>query len=216
MDKQTLEMAKVIKNCATEMVVSAAERLYNEGYRNCKDKVVLSNEDYSALLSELKRLVERVDRISCGYVLKEEARKETVVNKGAKMINRDTYKRLTKKEGYTKDLDLKQELGYSYIYTQLSELENKIENGRLVELPCKVGDTLYFLQYYCDSRGCSEKERFYCCGCREMITRERNNQIYVIATKNCEWNDIPAIGKKYFVTRAEAEAKLKELQEKQK
>lgn len=45
-----------------------------------------------------------------------------------------------------------------------------------------------------------------------MITRERNNEIYVIATKNCEWNDIPAIGKKYFVTKAEAEARLKELQ----
>ena len=44
------------------------------------------------------------------------------------------YKRLTKKGGYTKELDLKQELGYSYIYNRLSELEDKIEAGTLVEL----------------------------------------------------------------------------------
>ena len=33
------------------------------------------------------------------------------------------YGRLTKKGGYTKELDLKQELGYSYIYNRLAELE---------------------------------------------------------------------------------------------
>ena len=42
------------------------------------------------------------------------------------------YGRLTKKGGYTKELDLKQELGYSYIYNRLSELEDKIEAGTLV------------------------------------------------------------------------------------
>ena len=47
------------------------------------------------------------------------------------------YGRLTKKGGYTKELDLKQELGYSYIYNRLAELEDKIMDGTLVELPCK-------------------------------------------------------------------------------
>lgn len=42
------------------------------------------------------------------------------------------YGRLTKKGGYTKELDLKQELGYSYIYNRLAELEDKIEKGTLV------------------------------------------------------------------------------------
>ena len=99
---------------------------------------------------------------------------------------------------------------------RITELEDKIENGTLIELPCKVGDTLYFLQYYCDSRGCSRDTQSYCCGCKEMITRERNNAKYIIATKNCKWSDIPTIGEKYFVTRSEAKAKLKELKEKQK
>ena len=123
------------------------------------------------------------------------------------------YKRLTGQK-WTNDIDLTKEYGYSYIYKRLYELEDKIENGTLIELPCKIGDTLYFPQYYYDSRGCSANEQSYCCGCKEMITRERNNEKYIIATKNCEWSDIPTIGKKYFVTRAEAEAKLKELQEK--
>lgn len=50
------------------------------------------------------------------------------------------YKRLTNQK-WSKDIDLTQELGYSYIYKRLYELEDKIENGTLVELSCKVGDT---------------------------------------------------------------------------
>lgn len=43
------------------------------------------------------------------------------------------YKRITKACGFTKDLDLSQEYGYMYIYQRLAELENKIENGKLVD-----------------------------------------------------------------------------------
>lgn len=41
------------------------------------------------------------------------------------------YKRLTNQK-WSKDIDLTQELGYSYIYKRLAELEDKIENGILV------------------------------------------------------------------------------------
>lgn len=44
------------------------------------------------------------------------------------------YKRLTKQAGWHKEIDLKDELGYSYIYQRLAELENKIEQGMLIEL----------------------------------------------------------------------------------
>lgn len=57
------------------------------------------------------------------------------------------YKRLTKKDGFTKNLDLTQELGYSYIYNRLAELENKIENGTLVELPCSLGEHFVISDY---------------------------------------------------------------------
>ena len=49
------------------------------------------------------------------------------------------YKRLTGQK-WTDDIDLTKEYGYSYIYKRLYELEDKIENGTLVEIPCKVGD----------------------------------------------------------------------------
>ena len=41
------------------------------------------------------------------------------------------YKRLTNQK-WSEDIDLTQELGYSYIYKRLYELETKIENGTLV------------------------------------------------------------------------------------
>lgn len=53
------------------------------------------------------------------------------------------YKRLTKDKPF-EELDIKDEMGYSHIYKRLQELENKIKNGTLVELPCKVGDMIYF------------------------------------------------------------------------
>lgn len=47
------------------------------------------------------------------------------------------YKRLTKRAGWHKDIDLKDELGYSYIYQRLAELENAIDDGELLRLPCE-------------------------------------------------------------------------------
>jgi hypothetical protein len=58
--------------------------------------------------------------------------------------NEILFKRLTKQK-WSNDIDLTQELGYSYIYEKLYELENLLENGRLLGLPCKVGDTVYCL-----------------------------------------------------------------------
>jgi hypothetical protein len=53
------------------------------------------------------------------------------------------YKRLTKQAGWHKDIDLTDELGYSYIYQRLAEWENDYESGKVVKLPCKVGDTIW-------------------------------------------------------------------------
>ena len=66
------------------------------------------------------------------------------------------YKRLTEKtrDCFQYDLkDFKHKIGefgdydaffaYSMAVKRLGELEEKIENGTLVELPCKVGDVMY-------------------------------------------------------------------------
>lgn len=57
------------------------------------------------------------------------------------------YKRLTNQK-WSEDIDLTQELGYSYIYKRLYELEDKLENKMLMELPCKIGDTIYYANFF--------------------------------------------------------------------
>ena len=109
------------------------------------------------------------------------------------------YERLTKKAGWHKDIDLTQELGYSYIYQRLSELENKIEDGTLVEVLCTAGDKVY--QF--DNGG-------------KIYESEIKSIYYANNTLFCDCGyfafDKRAIGKTVFLTKAEAEMKLKELQ----
>ncbi len=104
------------------------------------------------------------------------------------------YKRLTDQK-WTDDIDLTKEYGYSYIYKRLYELEDKIENGILVELPCKVGDTVWSVD----------------CG-----YSDDGILVYFVHDTPFMLENYSHWGKEFFLTEAEAEAKLKELQEKQK
>ena len=86
------------------------------------------------------------------------------------------------------------------IINRLADLENKIENGTLIELPCKVGDVVY--QF--DNGG------------RIYEATILNIEIYkgkpYYETCGVDF-DNTAIGESIFLTKAEAEAKLKEVQE---
>ena len=125
------------------------------------------------------------------------------------------YKRLTGQK-WTDDIDLTKEYGYSYIYKRLYELEDKIMDGTLVELPCKVGDTVYFIEYFCNANGCSNDKQTICCGCSEMLERERKKQTYVISEKKFRLKDLSKINKTLYITKEAAEARLKKSQEKQR
>ena len=87
------------------------------------------------------------------------------------------YKRLTNQK-WSEDIDLTQELGYSYIYKRLYELEDKIEAGTLVS-----------------------KYSIVNCGNTYCVCTVDTDNLLVIDE---------------YETKAEAETKLKELQEKQK
>lgn len=51
------------------------------------------------------------------------------------------YKRLTVKDScYYDEMD---NVDVDALYSRLAKLEDKIESGQLVELPCKYGDTVY-------------------------------------------------------------------------
>ena len=90
-----------------------------------------------------------------------------------------------------------------------AELRDRL--SRAVELPCKVGDTIFYVQYFCDYKGCDSTTQQFCCGCKEMIEREKHKEKYVICEKSFVLKDLEKIGKKYFTTREAAEAKLAEL-----
>ena len=83
--------------------------------------------------------------------------------------------------------------------------------SRAAELPCKVGDTIFYVQYFCDYKGCDSTTQQFCCGCKEMIEREKHKEKYVICEKSFVLKDLEKIGKKYFTTREAAEARLAEL-----
>ena len=114
----------------------------------------------------------------------------------------------------------------------LAELEDKIESGRLVELPCKVGDTVYgvgftgCMQLYASTE--KEKRKIFnecvkmdgdCKKCKygfPAIEKFVCTQIQL-----CDDKYTYIVGKRYetyrpddvFLTKEEAEARLKELQE---
>lgn len=87
------------------------------------------------------------------------------------------------------------------VIDKLAEYEGLEEQGRLVILPCKVGDTLYRLV-----------PNLY----REYVEIKiaqfviNKNGIYFITDKGVSWS-ADKIGKTVFLTKSEAEAKLKEL-----
>lgn len=122
------------------------------------------------------------------------------------------YKRLTNQE-WSENIDLTQELGYSYIYKRLHELEDKIEQGTLIELPIPYGTELHFLW----SREHADKPQ----PPRVHSTKE---WIFKVRDDGKMWlssNDIPCgyygeylhkLGKTVFLTREEAEKRLEELQ----
>lgn len=117
----------------------------------------------------------------------------------------ENYKRLTKRAGWHKDIDLTDELGYSYIYQRLSELENKIEDGRLIEVPCKVvgdlpckmGDKVWLV--YKRHWNVADKIGYW-------VLRKSNVSPHNIKRITEDW------GKYVFLTKEKAEARLKELQ----
>lgn len=143
------------------------------------------------------------------------------------------YKRLTEKTigCFQYDLkDFKHKIGefgdydaffaYSMAVKRLGEIEDKIENGTLVELPCKVGTTIY--QIYKDCSNCSHFKETgweYDCWCdfdseesKTMFEFDGDTDcVYIVKETEFTYNHINGFGKDRFLTKAEAEKKLEEL-----
>lgn len=110
------------------------------------------------------------------------------------------------------------------VINRLAELEDKIEQGTLVELPCKVGDTVYKICPKCNDRHNGSCEN---CAWRGCITFEGCSvfglwgdgqyppEKCTIVPYTMDYRFIPVvlryIGTKIFLTREEAEKRLEEL-----
>lgn len=99
------------------------------------------------------------------------------------------------------------------VYRKLKDYEDLEEQGRLIKLPCKVGDTIYAVGVL----GCETVEQYKVIKVdyHSNLATDRS-EFYIVAfsTSNPK-ADIgfydKEFGKNVFLTKSEAEAKLKEL-----
>ena len=87
-------------------------------------------------------------------------------------------------------------------YFKLKEYEDLEEQGRLVILPCKIGDKVYNITWWDDVQ-----EKVVVKG----KTYYRTIHKHKVSKSTFGYTDIEEIGKTVFLTKSEAEAKLKEL-----
>ena len=98
--------------------------------------------------------------------------------------------------------------------TKLKEFEDLEEQGRLIKLPCKVGDVVYFAHHdrvisseVLSAKYHAEAEN------HGVFIRERLTIDVEGVSAEIDFGDI---GKTVFLTKSEAEAKLKELMDGQR
>lgn len=82
------------------------------------------------------------------------------------------------------------------VLKKLGELEDLEERGLLLKLPCKVGDVVYGFQFPRTDMAVVSREKV------ERIAIETNDALY----------DLEDFGEEFFLTKAEAEKALEEME----
>ncbi len=98
---------------------------------------------------------------------------------------------------------VKWENNYHNVLQKLADYEDLEEQGFLLRLPCKLGDTIYSIA--------NDGKIYPVKATREV--RIANGVLHIIC-ESCRYSDLVSyddIGKTIFLTKSEAEAKLKEL-----
>lgn len=112
-------------------------------------------------------------------------------------------------------LDEYSDINFERILDKLGKYEDLEEQGRLIRLPCKVGDTLYKIIVDKYTK-CSLHDKEFSLNCEYCEEKCDSKAIYVIKDFTVfDINEIifymKSIGKTVFLTKSEAEARLKEL-----
>lgn len=101
--------------------------------------------------------------------------------------------------------------GMADVIKKLAEYEDLEEQGRLIELPCKVGDIIYQI---CDKCICTLGHTHLHATCHSSIECTKCGAVkikYWIEEKPFSLGFLNRVGKDFFATKEEAEAKLKEM-----
>lgn len=95
------------------------------------------------------------------------------------------------------------------------EYQQLEEQGRLIKLPCKVGDIVYciFNRYTKCTHSNEEFDEYNCQGCEYECDSKKENYVQDMGAYSLDWivTNLNNFGKTVFLTKSEAEAKLKEL-----
>lgn len=111
--------------------------------------------------------------------------------------------RLTNKNGWRNPLDSDM---INAMYNKLATYENAEEQGLSVRLPCKVGDTVYVLERFCDGSIGDCDSWVKCEECEDYQQQVSERRIGTLAQAV---SVIEMLGKTVFLNREEAEAALK-------
>ena len=98
---------------------------------------------------------------------------------------------------------------YEVMKNRLAELEDKIENGTLIELPCKVGDTVFVLSQMKDKRILPFINTYEI---TSITIRKKTIYFYHEMDGFIKIFKLNDFGETVFLTREKAEQKLKELE----
>ena len=124
------------------------------------------------------------------------------INKGGEIMEKLTrMERLTERDSYG-DVYVKQH-DYVTASEKLCEYEDAEEQGLLLRLPCKVGTTVYNITWWDDV---TEKVKV------GGKTFYRTVHKHKVSKSTFSLLDIYDFGKTVFLTKAEAEQKLKEME----
>ena len=102
---------------------------------------------------------------------------------------------------------------------KLAAYEDAEEQGLLLRLPCKVGDTVYcmFSRYNKCTHNNKEFDEYDCQGCQQDECDSKiEKYIQDMRAYSLDWivTNLKNFGKTVFRTKSEAEAKLAEMEEK--
>ncbi len=104
---------------------------------------------------------------------------------------------------------------YTKAIEKLKRYEDLEEQGRLIILPCKEGDTVYciFNRYTKCTFNNEEFDECSCQGCEYVCDSKKENYVQDMRAYNLDWivTNLKNFGKTVFLTKSEAEEKLKEL-----